>query len=198
MTPEQKLAACQLDLTNAWQRVSEIVNQPAQVYTRTADAPVSVFHPGWFDPGASIPDFNTVDVRLTQQLMYQGKWVTSDLNPGVMFLGDDLEFNSMTKLFYADRTLPKHRLSDDEMQEINQQYRIIGRCQAEIRALQPPASATAPATGQATGSNPAAHPNLLTTIWSLPQEKRVEYIGVPVVALIGLFIALRLVTRKTQ
>jgi len=44
-----------------------------------------------------------------------------------MFIGDELEFNSMTKYFYTDRTLPKKRLSDAEMNEINDLYRAIGR-----------------------------------------------------------------------
>lgn len=44
-----------------------------------------------------------------------------------MFIGSELEFNKMTKYFYVDRTLPKKRLSDAEMVEINSLYRVIGR-----------------------------------------------------------------------
>jgi len=46
--------------------------------------------------------------RDTQELMYTGH-VSSDLNPSEMFIGSELEFNSMTKYFYTDRTLPKKR-----------------------------------------------------------------------------------------
>jgi len=66
-------------------------------------------------------------VRTTQQLIYGNDYVTSDLNPTEMFLGRELEFNAMTKYFYVDRTLPKARLSEPQMLEINRLYRIIGR-----------------------------------------------------------------------
>jgi hypothetical protein len=44
-----------------------------------------------------------------------------------MFIGRELEFNPMTKYFHTDRTLPKKRLSEAEMLEINRLYRVIGR-----------------------------------------------------------------------
>jgi len=69
---------------------------------------VAVYSPGWFHNGAIKPDFSNVDVRDTQELMYTGH-VSSDLNPSEMFIGSELEFNSMTKYFYTDRTLPKKR-----------------------------------------------------------------------------------------
>jgi hypothetical protein len=47
-----------------------------------------------------------------------------------MFLGKELEFNAMTKYFYVDRSLPKKRLSEAEMIEINSLYRIIGEDEA--------------------------------------------------------------------
>jgi hypothetical protein len=49
-----------------------------------------------------------------------------------MFIGRELEFNQMTKYFYADLTLPKKRLSDNEMIEINGLYRVIGRTRPAI------------------------------------------------------------------
>jgi hypothetical protein len=93
--------------------------------------------PGWFHAGAAKPDFNNVDVRTTQDTSYgQHEYVTSDLNPGVVFRGAEVEFNSMTKYFYTDLTLPRKRLSDDEMSEINRLYRIIGRCEKQLADLQ--------------------------------------------------------------
>ena len=51
-----------------------------------------------------------------------------------MFVASELEFNSMTKYFYVDRTAPKKRLSDAEMLEINRLYRIIGRDEQSLAA----------------------------------------------------------------
>jgi len=98
---------------------------------------VSTYHPGWFHDGASKPNFNTVDVRKTQDLQYsKHEYVTSDLNPGIVFRGSDVEFNGMLKYFYANRHLPKKRLTEEEMLEINRLYRIIGRCEGELAKLQ--------------------------------------------------------------
>jgi hypothetical protein len=124
----QTESSAQLDAeaAQARQRVIEIVNKPITHLPRTDQA--TVYSPGWFHPGAEKPDFNTVDVRATQQLIYgSGGYVTSNLNPNEMFIGGDLEFNAMTKYFYTDRTLPKARLSEAEMLEINRLYRFIGR-----------------------------------------------------------------------
>ena len=44
----------------------------------------------------------------------------------------------MTKYFYTDRTLPKKKLSETELLEINRLYRIIGRCERELAKLQTP------------------------------------------------------------
>ena len=122
----QSIAQLDAEAAQAKQRVIEIVNKPITHLPRTDQA--TVYSPGWFHPGAEKPDFNTVDVRATQQLIYgSGGYVTSDLNPNEMFIGGDLEFNAMTKYFYIDRTLPKARLSEAEMLEINRLYRVIGR-----------------------------------------------------------------------
>ncbi len=116
----------QLDAEQARQRVIEIVNQPITHVPRTSEA--AQYNDGWFHPGAIKPDFDTVDIRTTQQLIYNG-YVTSNLNPTEMFIGQELEFNANTKYFYVDRTLPKKRLSEAEMIEINSLYRIIGRAE---------------------------------------------------------------------
>ena len=94
---------------------------------------------GWFPMGGDKPDFNTIDVRDTQDLRYTNyPYVTSDLNPGVVFRGSDVEFNHPMKYFYNDNAHPKKKLTEAEMLEINRLLRIIGRCQQLIADLQPP------------------------------------------------------------
>jgi hypothetical protein len=119
------------DIKTEWNdaitKVKLIINQPVPRFTATDDMSVSVFQPGWFHPGAIRPDFKTVDIRASQDLMYgKSQYVSSNLNPGLAFRGADLEFNAMTKYFYTDRSLPKKKLTQAEMLEINRLYRIIG------------------------------------------------------------------------
>lgn len=116
-------------------RIKTIVNEKVRSYRRTNSMEVSTFAPGWFHEGAITPKFETVDVRTTQDLSaYKSGYVTSDLNPGVVWRAEDLEFNPMTKFFYEDRTIPKKRLTQSEMEEINRLYRIVARCDAELKA----------------------------------------------------------------
>jgi len=127
------------EMNNAMEQARKIVNQPVTRYVRQSEMDVAVFQPGWFHPGANTPDFNNVDVRTTQEKIYDKYgYVSSDLNPGVMFLGRELEFNSNTKYFYTDRSLPKKKLTESEMLEINRLYRIIGHCQQQLAQLQNP------------------------------------------------------------
>jgi len=133
-------------LATATEQVKTIVNQPVASYPAGASDQPALFHPGWFHAGASTPDFAHVDVRASQDCgnYAHWDWVTSDLNPGLMFRGADLEFNANTKLFYTDRTLPKKKLTEEEMVEINGLYRTIGDCLAQLRGL--------PEAGPAPGS----------------------------------------------
>ncbi len=138
---DEQIATVKSQMNNAIFRVQEIVNQPVAHLKRTPSMSAAFFSPGWFHPGAIKPDFNTVDVRATQQLIYDNDpYVTSDLNPGVVFIGHELEFNPMTKYFYTDRSVPKKKLNDSEMLEINQLYRVIGRCEQQLNDLQNPES----------------------------------------------------------
>lgn len=123
-------------MTDAIERVKAIINQPVRALPRTPSMHVSTFSPGWFHAGAGKPDFATVDVRATQDTAHFAShpYVTSDLNPGVAFAGSEVEFNSMTKWFYVDRSLPKKKLAEAEMLEINRLYRIIGKCEEESQA----------------------------------------------------------------
>jgi len=102
-------------------RVKEIVNQPVMAIPETRDMEHVGSGHDWFHPGAIKPDFDTVDVRKTQDTSNYDKYdyVTSDLNRGVVFPAKAIEFNSMTKYFYTDRSVPKKKLTDAEMLEIN-------------------------------------------------------------------------------
>lgn len=118
--------SAQEDEALATARVIEIVNRPVTHLPRTDEA--ALFSPGWFHDGAIKPDFATVDVRATQEFPYKdNSFVSSDLNPQEMFVASELEFNTMTKYFYQDRSVPKHRLSQEEMVEINTLYRRIAQ-----------------------------------------------------------------------
>jgi hypothetical protein len=126
-------AVVKTELNNAVLRVEQIINQPVTQLTQTPEMSVSTYSPGWFHPGADRPDFKTVDIRATQDLNYaKNQYVTSDLNPGVVFLGKELEFNSKTKYFYTDRSLPKKKLTEAEMLEINRLYRVIAHDEDEL------------------------------------------------------------------
>jgi hypothetical protein len=129
-----ELATLRNKRLTAINRVKAIVNQKVRAVRRTDVMKVSVLQPGWFSEGSVAPDFNKVDIRTTQELTYEKhEYVTSDKNPGVAFLGRDIEFNPMTKYFYLDRTLPKKKLTDSEMQEINRLYRVIGQCEDQLK-----------------------------------------------------------------
>lgn len=121
-------------------KAKAIINQPVQSYPFSTSMVYSQTLEGvWFHPGATRPDFNSVDIRKTQDLSYgrhgPDVYVTCALNSGLAFLGTDLEFNSMTKFFYVDRSLPKKKLTQDEMLEINRLYRIIGKCEQKGATL---------------------------------------------------------------
>jgi hypothetical protein len=134
---QAQIDALNAERNDAMEQVRKIVNQPVTRLVRQPGMSVAEYSPGWFHEGANIPDFNHVDVRTSQELIYaQHVYVTSDLNPGMVFLGRELEFNANTKYFYTDRSLPKKRLTEPEMLEINRLYRIIGRCEQQLAQVQ--------------------------------------------------------------
>jgi len=138
---QAQIAALNAEMNAAIQQVRKIVNQPVARLFRDSGMHVSTYSPGWFHAGANKPDFNHVDIRTTQEKTYDAHpYVTSDLNPGVVFRGQDLEFNGNTKYFYTDRSLPKKKLTEPEMLEINRLYRVIGHCEEQIALLQKPES----------------------------------------------------------
>jgi hypothetical protein len=138
-SPEERAqarAALESEMKTAIEKVIEIVNQPVTRLVRKESMEVATYRPGWFHEGASKPDYNSVDVRKTRETPYgKHKYVTSDITPGFAFLGSELEFNPMTKYFYIDYNLPKKKLSDAEMEEVNRLYRIIDRCEKDLANL---------------------------------------------------------------
>lgn len=133
---EARRASIQSEWQTAVKEVQRIVNQPVRKLARTQEMQVITYRPGWFHEGAMKPDFNNVDVRKSRETPYDSHpYVTSDLNPGFVFIGAELEFNPMTKAFFLDPALPKKKLSEAEMLEINRLYRIIGRCEQQLAEL---------------------------------------------------------------
>ena len=197
-----QIAALQLQLTNAWHQVEAIVDQPVQAYRFDPTYNVSIYNQGWFHPGASTPDFNHVDVRQSQQFVYTAPWVSSDLTPNMMFRGSDLEFNAMTKLFYTNRDLPKKRLTEAEMLQINSLYRTIGHCQTEIDRLQnpnPPEADTADTADTQNDTNDAPPPpKAIAAIERIPQQTRILYGSIAIGTLVVLVIAARLLKKKGE
>jgi len=139
-TNDPQIAAIQARRDDAIARVKEIINQPVTQLPRTSDMTDVGEYPYWFHDGATRPDFNNVDIRTTQEFHYDDhQYAASALNPGVVFIGHELEFNAMTKYFYTNRSLPKKRLTEAEMLNINQYYRDIGYCEHQLAVLQLPA-----------------------------------------------------------
>ena len=169
--------AVKAEMESAIHQVEKIVNQTVPAYRVTEGMHFSVYKPGWFHEGASKPDFNHVDVRASRETSNyeQHEYVTSDLNPGLVWRGRDLEFNSMTKYFYTNRTFPKKKLTEAEMVEINRLYRIIGNCEKQLNPAPKP-----DANSDADGDNSAA------------PEKRKRllnpYIGGPAIIVLGLLL----------
>ena len=160
------------------EKIRKIVNQPVRAYPRQPGVSIWVYRPGWFHEGAMVPDFRTVDVRQTRTLDYDGhEWVSSDVTPTRMWRGEDLEFNSMTKYFYTDRSVPKKRLTEAEMVEINRLYRIVAEAPPEpptvlptppppTRIVNPPVE-HAPAVPPAAAAGALAVLLLLVALWLL-------------------------------
>jgi hypothetical protein len=141
LSPREQLLALRKEQADAVAKVKSIVNQPVAPVERTPEMRVAMFGPPWFHPGAATPDFNNVDIRKTQETPYAAyEYVSTELNPGLAWAGSELEFNSMTKFFFTDRSVPKKKLTEQEMLEINRLYRIIGRTEQQIIDLHAPSN----------------------------------------------------------
>jgi hypothetical protein len=167
--------AVRAEMEAAIHQVEKIVNQPVPAYRRAPGMHWSEYHPGWFHEGATKPDFNHVDVRASRETSNyeEHEYVTSDLNPGLVWRGRDLEFNANTKYFYTNRTFPKKKLTEAEMLEINRLYRIIGKCEQQL--------SPAPKPDADSGSDASAAPE---------KRKRLlnPYIGGPAIILLALLL----------
>jgi hypothetical protein len=132
------------ELETAVARVKEIVNQPVTRLLMGPGDKAALFRPGWFHEGAITPDFDHVDVRASRECAQYARWpyVTPDVTPGTRFIGSELEFNPTTKFFCTDRSQPKKKLTEQEMLEINDLYRSIGRCVKRLKELQAPSGGT--------------------------------------------------------
>jgi hypothetical protein len=129
---ERTPADIQAEIDASDARVREIVNQPVGPVAAPPGSRVGRFA-RWFGGDAVKPDFNTVDVSKTQEFPYAVfDYVSSDLDRSVAFPTSELESNAMTKYFYTDLAVPKKKLTEDEMDEINRLYKIIGKDEAEL------------------------------------------------------------------
>jgi hypothetical protein len=133
-SPQAQVAELKKTLNDAFRKVVNIVNQSVESVDRTPDMRIWVWE---LHPGAMRPDFNTVDVRATQEIAQFDveDYITMKEHADRAWPGHDLEFNAMTKFFYTDRTVPKKRLTEEEMVAVNGLYRIIGRCETELIQL---------------------------------------------------------------
>ncbi|MBX7247363.1 MAG: hypothetical protein K1X53_17855 [Candidatus Sumerlaeaceae bacterium] len=168
VTVQSQVDVLRSQMNGAIARVQQIVNQPVRQFRIGPGMEWSTYNEGWYHPGANKPDFNNVDIRTTQEKPYDSKgYVSSPLNPGVLFYGPDLEFNPNTKYFITNRNFPRKKLTEAEMVEINSLYRVIGKCEAELNRLRatptprPPEPAreeaensSAPATTSSGGIDP--------------------------------------------
>lgn len=134
---QDTIPAVKTRLKEAMTKVNLIVNQPVATLPISSEVRPAKWNDGWFHPGAITPDFDHVDIRKSQETANYEKFefITSNLNPGVAFRGQDVEFNANTKMFYVDRSLPKKRLTEEEMVEVNRLYRIIGTCQRQLTLM---------------------------------------------------------------
>lgn len=131
--PSAQIAAAKMELDAAVERVVEIIKQPVPSLPRTAEMNAS----GWtFDAGAFRPDFGSVDIRQTPETYYaRSEYITFEGHPVLAWRGDEVEFNRMTKYFYRDRTVPKKKLTEEEMLEVNSLYRKIAQSELKLAQL---------------------------------------------------------------
>jgi hypothetical protein len=133
LTPQAQINKLVKQMSAAVKRVQEIVNQ--EVPSVPLDPKLSLME-FYFHDGAAVPDFNTVDVRATRQTPYDAhEYIRWKGRPDVMWADRELEFNPMTKYFYMDSTLPKKKLTEAEMLELNRLYRVIGQCTTQLSLL---------------------------------------------------------------
>ena len=182
---QAQIEALNAEKNDASQQVEKIVNQLVVGYIRQPGMDVARY-PYWFHPGANTPDFNHVDIRTTQEFPYaKFEYVASDLNPNMVFRGRDLEFNANTKLFYTNRSLPKKKLTEADMLEINRLYRIIGRCEQQLAQINNPAPTQEATSDDAPETTPEKTAGAILTRFPILKSNTARVVLV-VVGLLGI------------
>ena len=100
----------------------------------------------------------------------------------------------MTKYFYTDRSVPKKRLTEAEMLEINKLYRVIGHYQHELLVLEHP-NLIASLDQLQSSNEPQSPQPLLATIHRWIFTHKPVGIGI-VAALLVLLILLRMIRAR--
>jgi hypothetical protein len=185
-----KVTELENEITNAVKDVEAIVNQMVPAYKRQPHMHVSTYKGGWFHPGAQRPNYNA-DVRTTQEKGYDDKeYVSSDLNQGLAWIGNQLEFNANLKYFYTNRTFPKKKLTDAEMQRINDLYKTIGKSENELKAILHPEE-----MDETAGSGGADAPATTEKHYLLDRKKGMMLLACAVGVLVISFTIRKLVAR---
>jgi hypothetical protein len=130
------LSEARRKLETALANAREIINQPVPSVPVTPQMlKNSEQHlDGWMYLPAQTPAFMFAHVEDTQALDTWGaEWVTCNLTPGLAFRAKDLETNAQTRFFYMDLTLPKKRLSAEEMAQLDVIYHQIGMYAAYLQ-----------------------------------------------------------------
>jgi hypothetical protein len=124
-------------LETALASAREIINQPVQgtpVTPQMLKQSAEQHLAGWDYLPAQTPNFIDAHIEDTQWLDTLGAdWVTCNLTPGLAFRAKDLETNVQTRFFYTDLTLPKKRLSAEEMAQLDVIYHQIGMYAAYLQ-----------------------------------------------------------------
>jgi hypothetical protein len=123
-------------LETALASAREIINQPVQGTPVTPQMLLKAEQhlDGWDYLPAQTPNFIEAHIEDTQWVDSAGtEWVTCNLTPGLAFPLKNLETNAQTRFFYTDLTLPKKRLTAEEMAQLDVIYHQIGMYAAYLQ-----------------------------------------------------------------
>ncbi len=150
-----EIASIRLRRARTEERIRSLVNQPPPSLPRTVRMRVQSTSGAWYPETSAAPDYAQVDVRATQQNNYDGKgYLATATDPGVVYLGDELEFNPVLNYYYVDRTLPKKKLTPAEMEQINALFREIAELDQQLKSPRPSSNAPASTSPASTAEAP--------------------------------------------
>ena len=150
-----EIASIRLKRARTEDRIRALVNQPPPNLPRTVRMRVQTTAEAWYPETTTAPDYANVDVRVTQQKDYDGKgYLANAANSGVVYFGDELEFNPVLNYYYVDRTLPKKKLTSAEMEQINALFREIAECDQQLKSPRPSSDAKAATPPASTAEAP--------------------------------------------